>query len=61
MTTHVNFIYNRQQLNTKYRYTTSRFDPSLGEIIGIMVTVLDDENKVVDRRYYKVVEEEKDD
>ena len=60
MKTHVGYIYERKIMNAKTRYYTSVFKPDW-KLLAIMITVLDDENKVVDRRYYKVVEEEKDD
>ena len=61
MKTRIGYVYDCSSPLASSRYYTGRFDPNAGKLIEIVITVLDDDNKIVDRRYYKVVEEEKDD
>ena len=58
MKTLVRYIYERKIMNAKTRLHTSVFDPN-GKLLEITIAVLDDDNKVVKRYYYKVIEEEK--
>ena len=44
-------------MNAKTRHHTSVFDPD-GKLLEITICVLDDDNKVIKRHYYKVEQEE---
>lgn len=61
MKTRIGYEYDCSDHLASSRYFTGSFDPDAGKLIAIVITVLDDDNKIVDQRYYKVVEEEKDD
>jgi hypothetical protein len=53
----IRYIYERYQLFTKYRYTSTRYNPDW-KLLEIMITRLDDSDNVIDRHYYEVTEEE---
>lgn len=57
MKTLVRYIYERKIMNAKTRHHTSVFDPD-GKLLEITICVLDDDNKVIKRHYYKVEQEE---
>ena len=61
MKTRIGYVYDCSSHLAPSSYYTGRFNPNIGKLIEIVITVLDDENKVVERHSYKVVEEEKDD
>ena len=53
----VTYIYERYQLFTKYRYSSTRYNPDW-KLLEIMITRLDDNDNVIDRYYYEVKESE---
>ena len=57
MHTSVSYIYERTQLNTKHHYHTHKFNPKLGLLLTIVVTILDDDDNVVEQHFYDVKEE----
>lgn len=59
MKTRIGYVYDCSSHLAPSRYYTGRFDPNIGKLIEIVITVLDDDNNVVKRHYYKV-EEDKD-
>ena len=60
MKTRIGYVYDCSDHLAPSRYYTGRFDPNVGKLIEIVITVLDDDNKVVKRYYYKVEKEETD-
>lgn len=52
----IRYIYERYQLFTKYRYSSTRYEPDW-KLLEIVITRLDDNDNVVDRHYYNVTEE----
>lgn len=58
MKTRIGYVYDCHPCIAPSRYYTSKFDPNIGKLIEIVITVLDDDNKVVKQHCYKVEEEE---
>lgn len=61
MKTRIGYVYDCSSQLASSRYYTSSFDPDAGKLIEIVITVLDDNNKIVKRYYYKVEKEETSD
>ena len=57
MKTRIVYVYEHKVMRAVSRHVTTKYDPSLGKLIEIAVVLYDDDNKVVDRHYYKVQEE----
>lgn len=53
----VRYVYERYQLFTKYRYTSTLYKPDW-KLLEIVITRLDDSDNVIDRHYYEVKEGE---
>ena len=53
----IRYIYERYQLFTKYRYSSTKYNPDW-KLLEIMITRLDDSDNVIDRHCYEVKENE---
>lgn len=58
MRTSIIYVYEHKVMTAVSRYTTSKYDPSNGKLLEIIIVLHDDDNNVVDRHSYKVIREE---